>query len=299
MAYRSASRWGDEAGSDEEEDGGCFENLPDVQVFGPDSKGIKTLIEYKFRDDGVKVKVTTKIRVSKKVKKVSKAVSERRKMPKFGEAVGQKSNDNISVVSVEQVYLEKTEDGADKKKKESGDALAALANQNASLLVCRICGKKGDHWTSKCPYKDLAAARQIQIGEKPPEEGEEGSLPPAGAKSGGYVPPSMRSGGGGGGSSAGAGGGEAMRRGRDENSVRVTNLSEDTREADLQDLFRPFGNISRIYIAYDRETRESRGFAFINFVNREEAQRAINKLDGYGYDNLILRVEWAAPRAEH
>ena len=46
-----------------------------------------------------------------------------------------------------------------KKKENDGDALAALANQNTSLIVCRICGKKGDHWTSKCPYKDLAAAK--------------------------------------------------------------------------------------------------------------------------------------------
>ena len=35
-----------------------------------------------------------------------------------------------------------------------------------------------------------------------------------------------------------------------------------------QDLFSPFGNISRIYIAYDRETGENRGFAFVNFVFR-------------------------------
>ena len=65
-----------------------------------------------------------------------------------------------------------------------------------------------------------------------------------------------------------------------------------------QDLFSPFGLISRIYIAYDRETGESRGFAFVNFVHKEDAARAVAKLDGYGYDNLILRVEFAAPRAE-
>ena len=34
----------------------------------------------------------------------------------------------------------------------------------------------------------------------------------------------------------------------------------------LQELFSPFGPISRIYIAYDRETGEARGFAFINFM---------------------------------
>lgn len=92
--------------------------------------------------------------------------------------------------------------------------------------------------------------------------------------------------------------GDSMRRPRDENSIRVTNLSEDTREADLQELFRPFGQITRIYIAFNRDTGESRGFAFVNFANRDDAQKAINKLDGYGYDNLILRVEWAAPREE-
>lgn len=34
------------------------------------------------------------------------------------------------------------------------------------------------------------------------------------------------------------------------------------------------------------------------FICREDASKAIDKLDGYGYDNLILRVEWAQPRAE-
>ena len=36
----------------------------------------------------------------------------------------------------------------------------------------------------------------------------------------------------------------------------------------VQDLFSPFGQISRIYVAYDRDTGENRGFAFVNFVHR-------------------------------
>ena len=49
-----------------------------------------------------------------------------------------------------------------------------------------------------------------------------------------------------------------MNRRREENSVRVSNLSEDTREQDLQELFRPFGPVTRIYVAFNRETGESR-----------------------------------------
>lgn len=43
-------------------------------------------------------------------------------------------------------------------------------------------------------------------------------------------------------------------------TIRVTNLSEDTRESDLQDLFRPFGPISRIYLAKDKITNQSKVF---------------------------------------
>ena len=41
-------------------------------------------------------------------------------------------------------------------------------------------------------------------------------------------------------------------------TIRVTNLSEDTRESDLQDLFRPFGQIQRIYLAKDKYTGQSK-----------------------------------------
>jgi len=87
-----------------------------------------------------------------------------------------------------------------------------------------------------------------------------------------------------------------MMKNRDESAtIRVTNLSEDTREADLQDLFRPFGAIARIFLAKDKVTGQSKGFAFINFHSREDAARAIAGVSGFGYDHLILNVEWAKP----
>ena len=224
-------------------------------------------------------------------KKVTKAMLARKKWAKFGDAQRYKPGDeSMTAVSIEEIFLERARATPKSESEKSGDALAAMASSgNTSLLVCRICGKKGDHWTTKCPYKDLAAMNTLGLGDaKPPGEND----PPSG-KPGGYVPPSMRAGAG-----AGASMGDSMNRRREENSVRVSNLSEDTREQDLQELFRPFGPVTRIYVAFNRETGESRGFAFVNFVNKDDAQRAIDKLDGYGYDSLILRVEWAAPREE-
>jgi translation initiation factor 3 subunit G len=82
------------------------------------------------------------------------------------------------------------------------------------------------------------------------------------------------------------------------NTIRVTNISENTTEADLQELFQRFGRISRVYLAKDKETMVSRGFAFVSFVHKEEAAVAMEKLQGFGYDHLILKLEWARPSAK-
>lgn len=170
--------------------------------------------------------------------------------------------------------------------KATGDPLAALGKGGAVIMVCRTCGKKGDHWTAKCPYKDLAPQAEAFM-DRPPES--ETTAPASTATKSTYVPPGMRG--------VAERTGTEMRRRNEENSVRVTNLSEDTREPDLLELFRTFGAVSRVYVAIDQKTGMSRGFGFVNFVNKDDAERAINKLNGYGYDNLILRVEWATPRS--
>lgn len=117
-----------------------------------------------------------------------------------------------------------------------------------------------------------------------------------GGKSG-YVPPHLRGGATGPGSSGPSGPGGGKDRPRDESSLRVSNLSEDTTEADLRDLFGRFGAIHRVHIA-TKDNGESRGFGFVNFVRREEAIKAVERLNGYGYANLILTVEFAQDRGE-
>ena len=81
----------------------------------------------------------------------------------------------------------------------------------------------------------------------------------------------------------------------DTAAIRVSNLSENVVESDLQDLFRHFGTIARIYLAKDKQTNQCKGFAFINYYKKEDAAKAIQALHGYGYDHLILNVEWAKP----
>ncbi|KAA8543825.1 hypothetical protein F0562_021998 [Nyssa sinensis] len=218
---------------------------------------------------------------------LSKRAIERRSWPKFGDAVHEDVGSRLTMVSTEEILLERPRAPGTKAEetKVAGDPLSQMAKGGAVLMVCRTCGKKGDHWTAMCPYKDLASQSEGFI-DKPPAS--EATTVASGTSKGAYVPPGMRAG--------AERTGTDMRRRNDENSVRVSNLSEDTQEPDLHELFRTFGAVSRVYVAIDQKTGLSRGFGFVNFVNKEDAERAINKLNGYGYDNLILRVEWAAPR---
>lgn len=156
-------------------------------------------------------------------------------------------------------------------------------------MVCRNCGKKGDHWTARCPHRDLAAQVEAANEANP----NAAAATSSGTAKAAYIPPSKR-----GGASSSSVKGSDMKRINNEHEVRVSNLSQDASEADLRDLFEFFGPLTRVHIVCDRATGLSRGFGFVNFVNMEDAVRAIQKLDGYGYDNLILQVEWAPSRSK-
>lgn len=156
-------------------------------------------------------------------------------------------------------------------------------------------------------WTDMNRARQLERDELggpreevgKPDSGpvvvEAPSVAVAGAGGPGkYLPPSIRNAQKG---ADGKGGGKGMDlQQQQEASLRITNLSEDCKEGDLQDLFAPIGRLQRVYLAKDMTTGQSRGFAFVTYYTREDAQRAIDKLNGHGYDNLILQVQFAKPR---
>ncbi|CAH2079203.1 unnamed protein product [Thlaspi arvense] len=252
--------------------------LPAKQVIGPDENGNKTVIEYKFNDEGKTVKVTTRTRVHKGWAGDKPITVRRRTWAKFGDAVkDDASSVGYTTVSKECVFLERPQDLSGTKPEET-KAHSDLGKPGSVLMICRNCGKRGEHWTARCPMSNHSSTDQV-----------EASTSAVTNNSSSYVPPNMR------GVSIAVS--DTRRRRNDENSLRVTNLSEDTREPDLMDLFGTFGAVSRAYVVFDQNTGVSRGFGFVNFMSREDAQRAINNLDGYGYDNLILRVEWATPRS--
>jgi cold-inducible RNA-binding protein len=78
----------------------------------------------------------------------------------------------------------------------------------------------------------------------------------------------------------------------------VGNLSFNTTENDLQDAFAAFGTVTEANLMMDRVTNRPRGFAFITMSSPEEAQKAIDALNGKDMDGRALTVNVAKPREE-
>jgi cold-inducible RNA-binding protein len=76
----------------------------------------------------------------------------------------------------------------------------------------------------------------------------------------------------------------------------VGNMSFQTTEGDLSELFKAFGQVTRVHIAMDRETGRARGFAFVEMPNDEEAAKAIAGLDGKEFGGRNLKVNEARPK---
>lgn len=79
-------------------------------------------------------------------------------------------------------------------------------------------------------------------------------------------------------------------------NVFVGNMNFQTTEAELRALFEPYGQVSRVHIAMDRETGRARGFAFVEMPNDEEATKAMSGLDGKEVGGRALKVNEARPK---
>jgi cold-inducible RNA-binding protein len=82
------------------------------------------------------------------------------------------------------------------------------------------------------------------------------------------------------------------------NKLFVGNLSFNTTENDLQNAFAAFGTVTEANLMMDRTTNRPRGFAFVTMSSAEEAQKAIDGLNGKELDGRALTVNVAKPREE-
>ena len=83
------------------------------------------------------------------------------------------------------------------------------------------------------------------------------------------------------------------------NKLFVGNLSFNTTENDLQDAFAAHGTVLEANLMTDRVSGRPRGFGFVTMSTPEEAQKAIDALNGTALDGRNLTVNLARPREEH
>ena len=305
-----AQRWGDVLDdSDEEPEVNIASpstvagasNIPPTHKSRIDSKGIQIVTSYKPHptDPNRMIKTITKVRVTTEKVREPVAVGERRKWTKFGQALLDEQNESATkstIQSKDEVFLEDPNADTDLQEEDATKAIAGNLNEFWAKQQRRQLERRYDVGGEESEGGAGGGAgggwTQVGVGKAGAGVGAGGGV--GGGAPGKYIPPAARAG------LSGAGGGgpgayKTDRRTDDLNTIRVTNISENTTEADLQELFKPFGRISRVYLAKDKETLVSRGFAFVSFVNKEDAARAMERLQGYGYDHLILKLEWARP----
>ena len=81
-------------------------------------------------------------------------------------------------------------------------------------------------------------------------------------------------------------------------NIFVGNLSFRTTQDELLAAFSQFGNVERVNIVTDRDSGQSRGFAFVEMTERRDAETAISHLNGYELNGRALNVNEARPKPE-
>ena len=199
-------------------------------------------------------------------------MAERKQWTKFGQEKGKPAGPQTDTVSVAENILFRPVAAWKASNEDKGDEAKKKAELKNAKIKCRIC--QGDHFTTKCPFKDTMAPEGDVAPADMPDDAPGGASGGLGSGQGGYVPPHLR---------GRAGAGEKMggKFDRDDSAtLRVTNVSEFAEEQDLRDMFSRYGHVTRVFLAKDRETGRAKGFAFVSYADRSDAAKACEKMDG-------------------
>jgi len=81
-------------------------------------------------------------------------------------------------------------------------------------------------------------------------------------------------------------------------NIFVGNLSFNTNEDELRQMFEAYGQVDRVSIMTDRDTGRSRGFGFVEMASNEDGEKAIAGLNGSHIGGRTLNVNEARPKTE-
>ena len=81
-------------------------------------------------------------------------------------------------------------------------------------------------------------------------------------------------------------------------NIYVGNLNSEVNENDLTEIFEEYGTVNSSKIITDKHSRKSKGFGFVTMENMDEANRAIEGLNGTVYEQREMVVNEARPKKE-
>ena len=81
-------------------------------------------------------------------------------------------------------------------------------------------------------------------------------------------------------------------------NIFVGNLSFNTNEDDLRQIFEGYGQVDRVSILTDRDTGRYRGFGFVEMANDEDGEKAIAALNGSQFGGRTINVNEARPKSD-
>ena len=83
---------------------------------------------------------------------------------------------------------------------------------------------------------------------------------------------------------------------KSQNKLFIANLPWALRGKDLQEIFSEYGEVSYAKVILDRETRKSKGFGFIEFVNPEDAAKAVEEMNEAEIDGRSIKLDFAVEK---